>query len=74
MTLTATEFRAKLYRVLDQVLETGEPVDIERKGKILQIVPAVSAPKMERLVRRESFLHGDPDSFIHLDWSDLWNP
>src|SRR5688572_10675401 len=28
-----------IYRILDQVLETGVPVEIERRGKLLKIVP-----------------------------------
>ena len=28
-----------IYRILDQVLETGIPVEIERSGKRLKIVP-----------------------------------
>jgi hypothetical protein len=28
-----------IYRILDQVLETGVPVEIERHGKLLKIVP-----------------------------------
>ena len=30
MALTASKLRENIYRVLDQVLETGEPVEIER--------------------------------------------
>ena len=28
-----------IYRILDQVLETGVPAEIERRGKLLKIVP-----------------------------------
>lgn len=40
MPLTASKLREDIYRIFDQVLETGVPVDIEKRGKILQIVPA----------------------------------
>jgi hypothetical protein len=39
MPLTASKLRENIYRILDQVLETGVPVEIERRGKILKIVP-----------------------------------
>lgn len=38
MPLTASKLRENIYRVLDQVLETGEPVEIERNGRRLRIV------------------------------------
>lgn len=33
--ITATDFRRDLFRILDRMTETGEPVRIRRKGKIL---------------------------------------
>ena len=35
--LSATRLRADLYRVLDEILENGRPVEIERRGRILRI-------------------------------------
>ena len=74
MTMTATELRAKLYRVLDQVLQTGEPVEIVRNGQRLKIVPAGSAEPAKRLIQRLDYLRCDPDEIVHLDWSDQWKP
>ena len=31
--ISATELQKNLYRLLDEVLKTGVPVEIERKGK-----------------------------------------
>lgn len=74
MTLTATELRTKLFRVLDRVAETGEPVEINRRGKKLKIVLESPAGKMDRLRGREKYLRADPDEIVHLDWSDQWKP
>jgi hypothetical protein len=38
MKMHATALRQNLYSVLDEVLATGTPVEIECKGKILRIV------------------------------------
>jgi hypothetical protein len=78
MTLTASKLRANVYRLLDEVLESGKPLEIERNGKVLVISPKES-PKEEgsiwdRLPRREGFIVGDPDELIHIDWSSEWNP
>ena len=74
MALKTTELRGKLYRVLDQVAATGEPVEIERRGKTLQIVLASPVGKMDRLVTRTNYLRTKPDEIVHLDWSDEWRP
>lgn len=39
MPYSATRLRQNLYAILDSVLENGQPVEIERKGHILRIVP-----------------------------------
>jgi len=46
--MTPSRLRENLYRILDQILETGEPVEILRKGKKLKIIPERSR-SLERL-------------------------
>lgn len=71
---TASKLRANIYRMLDQVLETGQPLEIERNGKTLVIAPKQEQSIWDRLPRREGFIVGDPDELIHIDWSSEWNP
>jgi prevent-host-death family protein len=73
MTLTASKLRENIYRILDQVLETGVPVEVRRKGKKLRIVSAEPPPKLERLAPRR-YLLVDPEAIVHLDWSHEWHP
>lgn len=73
MRLTASKLRENIYRILDQVLETGVPVEIRRKGRAVKIVPVEPPSKLERLVRRD-YLRGDPEAIVHLDWSGEWQP
>jgi len=73
MMLTASKLRENIYQVLDQVLETGVPVEIRRKGKTVRIVPAEAVPKLSRLAPRD-YLRVDPEAIIHLDWSSEWRP
>jgi antitoxin (DNA-binding transcriptional repressor) of toxin-antitoxin stability system len=78
--ITASELRANVYRLLDQVLETGEPLEIERAGRRLRIVAADPGPpvgsKLERLKGRgnPNAIVGDPEDLVHMDWSVYWNP
>jgi hypothetical protein len=74
LTTTASKLRANIYRMLDEVLETGQPLEIERNGKILVIAPKEERSFWDRLPRREGAIVGDPDELIHIDWSSEWNP
>ncbi len=76
MPLTASKLRQNIYRILDQILQTGVPVEIERAGRLLKIVP-VDSPKKSKLDNLEDhpdFLLCNPDELVHLDWSNEWKP
>jgi hypothetical protein len=72
--MSASELRANIYRILDQVLETGIPVEIEREGGVLRIEAVARRSLLDRLVARPEFIQGDPDELVHLDWSNEWDP
>lgn len=71
---SVARLRANLYRLLDRVLETGVPLEVERKGRRLRIVPVDGGGRLERLRPRPEYLNADPESLVHLDWSDEWRP
>jgi hypothetical protein len=75
MIVTASGLRSDVYKILDSVLETGEPVEIERKGRVLRIV--VDPPggsKVSRIRKRPGMINGDPKDLAEIDWSREWNP
>jgi len=72
MRITATKLRENIYSILDQVAETGEPVEIERKGKILLLVHEKKPSKLDRIKKRD-WAVGDLDSIIYMDWSKEWS-
>ena len=74
MVVTASELRQNIYRLLDRVLESGEPLEIERNGRRLRVVPVVATPKLERLTPHPGSIVGDPEDLVHLDWSGEWRP
>lgn len=71
---TATRLRANLYRILDEVLETGTPVEIERNGQVLRIEAVAPADRLARLRPHPEAIRDDPDSLVHVDWSGEWKP
>ena len=76
MKITASKLRENIYKILDEVLETGAPVEIERRGRKLRIVPGEDPPrrKLDRLEHRPDTIVGDPQDLVHLDWSSEWKP
>ena len=71
MPLNASTLRENIYRLLDSVLETGQPLEIERKGKLLKVIPVPGPSKIGNLVKHDC-LRGDPEGIVHLDWSREW--
>jgi antitoxin (DNA-binding transcriptional repressor) of toxin-antitoxin stability system len=71
--LSPSRLRQNLYRILDRVLQTGEPVEITRKGKRLLIIRE-EPRKLDSLKPHPEYLRGDPEDLVHMDWSDEWRP
>lgn len=74
MTVNPTELRANLYQLLDQVLETGIPLEIERNGRRLRLVADPPTSKLDRLVPHPGTIVGDPEDLVEMDWSGYWSP
>lgn len=74
MAITASELRQNVYRLLDEVLRTGIPLEIERGGRRLQITPVDAPAKLSRLDAHPGTIVGDPEELVHLDWPGDWQP
>ena len=71
--LSITKVRSDLYKIVDRVLETGIPVEIERRGKKVRIVPVRQKSKLDNLVKRPGTIIGNPEEIVHMDWSGEWS-
>jgi hypothetical protein len=71
MQITASKLRENVYRILDEVIETGAVVEVVRKGSIVKLVSERPVSKLDRLPKRSVFV-GDPDDIIGMDWSKDW--
>ena len=71
MPITTSKLRSDIYNLLDQVLATGKPLEIELKGRQLVILPAEQVSKLARLVPHDC-INGDPQGLVHSDWSGEW--
>lgn len=74
MAMTATKLRENVYQLLDQVAETGKPIEIERKGRLFVISSLGVPSKLSRLKKHKTINEEDMDSIVHMDWSSEWRP
>jgi hypothetical protein len=71
--ITPTQLRKNVYRILDEVLETGRPVVIERKGRRLHIQPEAPRRDLSKLKPHPGLIIGDPEDLVEIDWLSEWN-
>lgn len=72
--LTASALRANIYNVLDEIIRTGQPVEVERRGRRLRIVAVDPQSRLDTLVAHPDAVVGDPADLVHLDWLGEWRP
>lgn len=66
--ITPTELRRNIYNLLDEVLSSGVPIEINKGGKLLRIIPVAKANKLQNLVSRPDVINGDPDDLVNISW------
>ncbi len=67
-TITPTELRSNIYQILDEILDTGIPIEIEKGGKKLLIKPVEQPNKLKNLKKRKNIIKGDPNDLVNLTW------
>jgi len=73
MAISISALRQNIYKLLDQVLMTGKPLEIERNGEKLLITPAPDRDRLKNL-RKRKVMKCEPEDLVHLDWSGEWKP
>ncbi len=63
--ISLTALRNNLFKIVDQVIQTGNPVLLERKGQKLKIVLEDKKSKLENL-KSHNCITGDPDDLVHV--------
>ncbi len=71
MTITPTKLRQNIFKLLDKVAATGEPLEIKRKGIKLKIISVTKKNKLKSLKKRK-ILNCSPEKIIHNNWEKEW--
>ena len=68
MTITASEFKAKCLRLMEQVNKTGESISITKRGvEVARLTPPESREDLLRALRGSVRIHGDIVSSMFKD-------
>lgn len=67
-TITATELRSNIYNLLDEILATGIPVEINRGGRRLTISPVEPVDKFANMEFRPDVVNDNPADLVHMEW------
>ncbi len=71
---TVSSAQANLYRLVDQVLETGEPVIIKRHGRSVQLVAEAVNGKLAQVRKIPDLVTGNSDNLPDQHWDKEWQP
>ncbi len=66
--ITVTELRSNIYNLLEEVLTTGIPLEVEKGGRKLYIAPVEPVDKFADMVFRSDVINGDPEDLVHIEW------
>jgi hypothetical protein len=68
--MSLTRLRSNLYKVVDEIIETGIPVEIERNGRKLKIVLEEKKSKLANLTPHDCIV-GDPEDLVSLSVCEM---
>lgn len=67
-TITVTELRRNIYNLLEEVLTTGVPLEVDKGGRKLRIAPVEPVDKFADMVFQPDVINGNPEDLIHIEW------
>jgi hypothetical protein len=71
--ISLTALRNNIFKIVDEVIKTGNPVELERKGHRLKIVMEAKKSKLENLKPHDCIV-GNPDELIDLKVAEWHEP
>ncbi len=72
-TISATQLRGNIFKLLDEIIETGLPIEIIKNGKTLRIIPVEKADKLSHLSPKPDVIKGNPEDLVDISWEGELN-
>ena len=70
MSITVSKLRQDIFKIVDEVIDSGNPVEVLRKGQIVRLVPEKKS-KLKHIKKRK-YSDEPLEAFDHIDWSKEW--
>jgi len=70
--ISLTALRSNLFKIVDDIIKTGNPVEIERNGHRLKIILEEKRRKLDNLKPHDCIV-GDPDDLLQIkvgEWGE----
>lgn len=67
-TITVTELRRNIFRLFDEVLNTGVPLEVKKGNQKLRILPIKKKNKLDNLTLRPEVIKENPDDLPDIHW------
>ena len=71
--ISLTALRNNLFKIVDDIIKTGNPVEIERNGHRLKIILEEKRSKLDNLKPHDCIV-GDPDDLIQIKVGEWGEP
>ena len=67
-TVTVTELRRNICDLLEEVLSTSIPLEINKEGRRLRIAPVEPVDKFADMEYRPGVINGNTADLVHIEW------
>lgn len=74
MSISATALRAELYKYLDEIASTGQPLEFVSKGRTFHIYVKKDSNRIDMIQGNPDAVVGDLEDLASTDWSGYWTP
>jgi len=67
-TIPVDQLTTNLINLLEEIVNTGDPIELNWQGNRFQILPVQKKSKLDNLVPHPEVYIGDPDDFVNISW------
>lgn len=67
-TIPVDQLTTNLINLLEEIVTTGDPIELNWQGNRFQILPVQKKSKLDNLVPHPEVYIGDPDDFVNISW------
>jgi hypothetical protein len=67
-TIPVDQLTTNLINLLEEIVTTGDPIELNWQGNRFQILPVQKRNKLDNLVPHPEVYIGDPNDLVNISW------